>query len=384
MTNSKTVSSKLTYSGSPRHLLVFLDGTWNDENGKANDGVTTTIYKLFRALEGDLTETNIPHTIKHEKHIALYFRGIGNDDDNSMIGSWFFGAFGGSEKRIRDHAFVSIIEHYRAGDKISIFGFSRGSATARLLASNLEKKGIPASVRVHSKNQKNSSTGVTEAVYKEYSNLSKKKEDKVQVQFLGILDTVGAFGIPIDFGFGSQKINLFKDLTVSQNVKQVVHCVSIDESREPFIPTLCNRATNVDELWFAGVHADIGGGYLQSNLSRIPLNYMVSKLTEVFTDDPIEFNELRLMKLIEYDLDDEFHLHHHGDGFIKARRAIIVLSNGEESKFPPKIHVSVLKIMESKKLYLATPFDSFTTIERIQYFPKSVNGLLGKYKIIEE
>ncbi|HIA59397.1 MAG TPA: DUF2235 domain-containing protein [Gammaproteobacteria bacterium] len=98
------------------------------------------MYKLFRVLKGRLTQKSIPHIIEHEEHLALYFRGIGNDDDSSMLGSFYYGVFGGSEKRIRDHAYVSIVEHYRKGDRISIFGFSRGAASARLLASDLKKK----------------------------------------------------------------------------------------------------------------------------------------------------------------------------------------------------------------------------------------------------
>ena len=47
MADTRTVKSNLTYKGTPRHLLVFMDGTWNDENGRDNDGVTTNIYKLL-------------------------------------------------------------------------------------------------------------------------------------------------------------------------------------------------------------------------------------------------------------------------------------------------------------------------------------------------
>ena len=64
MSDKREVSSDLDYSGEPRHLLVFMDGTWNDENGIGNDGITTNIYKLFRALEGKLKNKSIPHTIR--------------------------------------------------------------------------------------------------------------------------------------------------------------------------------------------------------------------------------------------------------------------------------------------------------------------------------
>ena len=122
-----------------------------------------------------------------------------------MVGSWFKGAFGGSEKRIRDSAYCGIVEHYRKGDIISIFGFSRGSATARMLASDLYKNGIVASIEVHTKDEENKSTGTIEEVYKKYDDKSNEALSEIDVNFLGIFDTVGAFGIPIDLGFGFQK-----------------------------------------------------------------------------------------------------------------------------------------------------------------------------------
>ncbi|MCH6258462.1 DUF2235 domain-containing protein [Puniceicoccaceae bacterium K14] len=378
----KTVHSDLNYNGSPRHLLVFMDGTWNDENGKDNDGITTNIYKLFRSLEGSLSDKSIPHTITHDKHVALYYRGIGNDDDNNMVGSWFKGAFGGSEKRIRDSAYCGIVEHYRKGDTISIFGFSRGSASARMLASDLRKEGIVASIEVHTKKEKNESTGKTEDVYKKYDNKSSTTLMDIEVSFLGIFDTVGAFGIPVDIGFGFQKLNLFKDLDVSSNVKNVVHCLGIDESRTPFTPTLCNKADHVDEVWFSGVHSDIGGGYRHNQLSKIPMNYMVKKLKATFSNNPIPFDSAKLREITEYTLTDQFQLHHHGDGAIKERRKIEVLRKGEPSGNKPKIHDSVFKLMKSQNIYLSIPCESFSRLEQICYLPKSVNGLMGKYSIV--
>ncbi len=384
MTSTRVVKSNLNYSGRPRHLLIFMDGTWNDENGRENDGVTTSIYNLFRALKGRLSQKSIPHIIEHEEHLALYFRGIGNDDDNSMLGSFYYGAFGGSEKRIRDHAYVSVVEHYRKGDRISIFGFSRGSASARLLASDLKKEGIAKSISIHYKREKNKSTGNRELVYKKYSKISALREAAVPVWFLGIFDTVGAFGIPIDLGFDFQKINLFRDLTVPTNVKKVVHCVSIDENRKSFIPSLCNNASNVIEVWFAGVHADIGGGYRHPQLECIPLNYMIEKLNKTFSSNPIACDATRLVKLTAYNLDEnEFHLHYHGDGIVKKRRQIVVLEGDDNSTKKPAIHSSVFELMNSKNIILSTVFDGFARIEAIRYLPKSVNGLMGKFELIE-
>ena len=221
-------------------------------------------------------------------------------------------------------------------------------------------------------------------MYKKYSKISATREADVAVRFLGIFDTVGAFGIPVDIGFGFQKINLFKDLTVSTNVKRIVHCVSIDENRKPFIPTLCNKARNVSEVWFTGVHADIGGGYGHPQLGRIPLDYMLRRLNKTFSNNPVAFDKAKLAQLTAYNLEaDEFHLHYHGDGFVKKRREIVVLEDGESSRDKPAIHSSVFTLMDSEKLILSTTFDGFAKIEAIRYMPKSVNGLMGKFELVE-
>lgn len=364
----------------PRHLLVFLDGTWNDENGKENDGLTTNIYKLFDALEGDRHPfTGIPMVKEHAEHLALYFRGIGNDDDNSMAGTFFKGAFGGSEKRIRDSAYCAIVKHYRKGDHISIFGFSRGAASARMLAGDIAREGIANNITVHFDTEENKSTKVEEEVFKKYSAKG-EAHHRPKVNFLGIFDTVGAFGIPINIGFGFQKINLFKDLGIHPHVEKVVHCVSIDESREPFIPTLCNKRDGVDEVFFAGVHSDIGGGYRQNQLSAIPTKYMLQQLDKHYSHKPINFNQHAVQKLQHYDLTrDEFMIHHHGDGFAKARRAVHVIENDEPTTIAPKIHESVFSLMDSKHVYVSTTTDSYDKIDSVRYCPKSVSGLMGNY-----
>ncbi len=221
-------------------------------------------------------------------------------------------------------------------------------------------------------------------MYKKYSKISTIREVAVAVRFLGIFDTVGAFGIPVEIGFGFQKINLFKDLTVSANVKTVVHCVSIDENRKPFIPTLCNQARNVSEVWFAGVHADIGGGYGHPQLGRIPLSYMLGRLDKTFSNNRVAFDKVKLSQLTDYNLGvDEFHLHYHGDGIVKKRRDIVVLKDGENSGNKPAIHSSVFNLMDSKKLILSTTFDGFAKIEAIRYMPKSITGLMGNFALIE-
>ena len=137
-----------------RNLLVFMDGTWNDENGRNNDGAVTNIYKLFTALAGSDQSDNIPFTRSNNKNLGLYFRGVGNDEDNIKAMGYYQGMFGAGEKNIRDHAYASICKHYRPGDRICILGFSRGASSARLLASKLDKHGLPKEITLRYKTAK--------------------------------------------------------------------------------------------------------------------------------------------------------------------------------------------------------------------------------------
>jgi uncharacterized protein (DUF2235 family) len=369
---SKLINSAYNKSNpKPRHLMIFLDGTWNDENGRENDGVTTSIYRLFRAVKGSLDEKDVPNVISGENQVALYFRGVGNDDDNGMVGSYFEGVFGAGEKRIRDNAYCHIVKHYRKGDHLSIFGFSRGAACARILAGSLARRGLYDSVRYHYSQTENENTGTGETVYKKYSDESKKRFP-IDVAFLGIFDTVGAFGVPIDLGFSFQKVNLFKDMTVAPNVKRVVHCVAIDETREPFIPTLCNSARHIDEVWFAGVHADIGGGYRHRELAAYPLCYMLERLNQSFAEKPIAFDDNVVSDLVYVDKGGSFNMHYHGDGAKMDPRSIFVLLNDKPSRRKPKIHRSVFDLMRCEKAYLADITHSFASVQKILYSPRGI------------
>lgn len=112
--------------------------------------------------------------------------------------------------------------------------------------------------------------------------------EETDITFIGVWDTVGALGIPV----GTGRIPLlsrlweFHDTTLSSHVRNAYHAVSIDEQRKPFKPTLWVRKDGepelapkqtVEQVWFAGVHADIGGGYGDTALSEIPLRWMALK-----------------------------------------------------------------------------------------------------------
>ena len=371
----ETYQVNLSDSPVERNLLVFMDGTWNDENGRNNDGAVTNIYKLFSALAGTDQSDHIPFTRSNNKNLGLYFRGVGNDEDNIKVMGYYQGAFGAGEKNIRDHAYASVCKHYRPGDRICILGYSRGASSARLLASKLEKHGLPKEITLKYRSAKNKQTGQTNQLFTGY----KAKDEgsaNVDVEFLGLFDTVGAFGIPINLGpLNFQKINLFKDLSLAKNIKRAVHCLALDESREPFIPTLTNLSHHIDEVWFPGVHGDVGGGNHDGALGNITMDYMVSSLNAAVSD--IQYRAATLQKHTAYNLtNDEFILHYHGDGFFKHGRELEVLVKEKPSSVQkPRVHESVRTLMQGDNMFYTERYNSFATKVPIKYDPLNLRDV---------
>ena len=94
------------------------------------------------------------------------------------------------------------------------------------------------------------------------------------IRFLGVFDIVAAFGIPIDIGLNFNRINLGYRLGLSKAVKHCYHALALDESRKAFRPT---RVKAGCEVWFRGVHSDVGGGNNNHALNDISLRWMLHK-----------------------------------------------------------------------------------------------------------
>jgi len=94
------------------------------------------------------------------------------------------------------------------------------------------------------------------------------------VRFLGVWDVVAAFGIPVDLGFRFNRINLGYKLGLSKGVKACYHGLALDEARQAFRPT---RLKGGCEVWFRGVHSDVGGGNDNHALNDIALRWMLNK-----------------------------------------------------------------------------------------------------------
>lgn len=247
----------------PKSIIVCLDGTWNKPGCDAN-GVdeSTNVYRISQAL-------NIPG----HRQVALYVKGIGNADENNWLGKQLGGISGLGWLTQLHRAYAQLVETYRCGDRIFIFGFSRGAAVARMLALYLQENGVADSFRTGRRTIGPPSKRRKSRFFVELG----RNRVPVKIELLGLWDTVGSFGLPRNIGFLKfQRWNLFKKLSLAKNVRRAVHLVAIDEARATFHPTLLEPGSRVTELWMPGMHSDVGGGGTP-RISNIALRYMLER-----------------------------------------------------------------------------------------------------------
>jgi uncharacterized protein (DUF2235 family) len=262
-----------------KNIIVCLDGTGNQLKAEGN----TNVVRLYEMLDlGDPT-----------RQIAYYDPGVGTF---SAAGAWtpwsrrlsrLFGlAFGSGLRTNLAEAYGYLIQHYQPGDRIFVFGFSRGAYTARALAGLLKAVGL---LRPGAKNL------VPYAITTYTKNRDWRKDDWAQLHRFAkaFSDPVdGRFGIPIEYlgiwdsvkAAGVLKWNLRWLYTRKiPNVRRVRHAVSIDEKRRPYSEYLITHPTEspanphaVEEVWFAGVHSDVGGTFEDDpRLPTIALKWIV-------------------------------------------------------------------------------------------------------------
>lgn len=218
--------------------------------------------------------------------------------------------------------------------------------------------------------------------------ISSGKKHNVDVEFLGVWDTVGAFGIPINIlGIPFARWNLFKDMHVAKNVKNAVHCVCMDETRNAYVPTLMNYKPGVvEEVWFPGVHSDVGGSYKENAMGKISFGFMVDRLNKHSKKykNKIKFKKDVLNNYTEIEEKEEFVFHFFGLGWKKSIRKIYVLKdNKEDENLSPKIHASMIKLQRSRKTTSLVRFGKTTKTLRIQYNPPNAKIIRDRYKIVD-
>jgi uncharacterized protein (DUF2235 family) len=300
-----------------RNIIICCDGTGNEISQNISN-----VLKLYRCLRK--TEKTEP------RQLVYYDPGVGTlarpdpwhkfkQDFNAILG--LATGYGLDDNVLAAYDFL--VHHYQHGDQIYLFGFSRGAYTVRVLAGLIHKIGLITPEQVNL-------AGSGLIAYKQFSSDEAPKlrarfksaievasgEDAVQtpfdnaaqfaritssrwptIRFVGVWDTVASVIVPRADRFYWPSLEELAFTLVNPSVQTFRQAISIDERRcmfrlkkwddpQTFKHNRFNNAhaepQDILQVWFAGVHADIGGGYpeKESGLSKYPLLWMIDEATK--------------------------------------------------------------------------------------------------------
>jgi hypothetical protein len=325
-----------------KRLVVCSDGTWNtpdqEEYGKP---CPTNVVRLRNCI-AEIGDDGVEQRV-------YYHPGVGTE------GGWFSrsagGAYGkGLDQNIKS-AYSWLATNYEDGDRVYFFGFSRGAYTVRSLGGMISACGLLDLREIAA----TEAWARIEKAYDECYRVTKERRGRwfedswpfhfggrpVPIELIGVWDTVGALGIPNDMGL----LNLlddperwrFHDTALGKNVVRARQAMALDEERASFTPTRWDPDPDRDivQLWFAGVHADVGGGYGDCGLADIALKWMIGEAEEA----GLFFRPKAVAQVA-----DDFRgtLHHSATGVFRALRTrprgVPSVSHGNTS-----LHPSVLE-----------------------------------------
>ncbi len=241
-----------------KRIIICSDGTWQSPESDH----PTHVMRLARGIAPNDADTC--------KQVVYYDWGVGTESNRIRAGAT--GA--GIDKNIMD-CYRFVVHNYDLGDQLFFFGFSRGAYTVRSLAGFIRNCGVlkrAHAARIPEAYELYRGRGASTAPSQSRSRSFRKKyavTDRTKIEFVGVWDTVGALGIPAPFlGTLGTTRYLFHDTSPSKIICHARHAVSIDENRQDFEPALWESKPGIDlkQVWFAGVHTDIGGGYAERGL----------------------------------------------------------------------------------------------------------------------
>jgi len=300
----------------PKSIVFCADGTWNglgQGDGQDVQADATNVLRLFAALAGEVTPESLRKQDEKEKvaagsdgaviQVAKYLHGVG--DSGNAIRRLLGGVFGEGfiERIVRGYTFLS--RNYQAGDRIFLAGFSRGAYTVRALGGMVTRMGLlpPQAMRAddgsydaekayrlgvyvwsayrRAAGKQSTLLGYLEEFKAEPIDLATLVRD-VDIEAIGVWDTVGALGVPVYNLADASKVDIFEfaDRVLSAKVRYGFQALAIDEQRSDFEPTLWDDRTDVHQRWFCGAHADVGGGYPTQDLSQCSLDWMIGRLRD--------------------------------------------------------------------------------------------------------
>jgi Uncharacterized alpha/beta hydrolase domain (DUF2235) len=305
-----------------KKIVVFADGT-----GNAFTVQQSNIWRLYESL--DQTQPD---------QIAHYIKGVGTSGFKPFAALDGATGFGVPSNVRKLYTFISW--NWETGDELYMFGFSRGAFTIRTLTGLIQHEGLlPVSFHNRQGQSENVSRGemrrnarmawrsyrykttppwtlptiwvtrwVRDALlyvwrclhvwcgcrgYHSYTELAQEikaqNRDKTTIKFVGLFDTVEAYGVPLEELRTAISVSIwpitFKNKLLCGKVETARHALSLDDERVTFHPLQLEsekpeseKPERIKEVWFAGVHSDVGGGYPEDDLAHVPLTWMIGEL----------------------------------------------------------------------------------------------------------
>ncbi len=262
----------------PKRLALFFDGTWNtpDSNEDVDGDKNTNVCRLYKAVLPAGGGT---------KQVAWYQEGVGTKWYNRLRG----GIFGVGLSTNIQNGYRFLIDSYEPGDEVFLFGFSRGAYTARSLVGLVRNSGllkkehaslVPQAYSLYRTRDKEG--GGADSANARFFRQKYARDAKIKC--LGVWDTVGALGVPLSsFEWFNRSYYAFHDTELSGIVENAFHALAIDEHREDYPATLwapkAKPNQRIEQVWFAGAHSNVGGGYTDKVLADITLDWMAGRAT---------------------------------------------------------------------------------------------------------
>jgi uncharacterized protein (DUF2235 family) len=281
---------------SGKNIVICSDGTGNT----AIKGRGTNVFKIFESV--DLNSHRFDPKLPPQ--VAIYDDGVGTESFKllKILG----GAFGYGLSRNVRQLYKELCRIYDPRDRIYLFGFSRGAFTVRTLAGMITTCGI-----IDAAKQKNADEfeAAVRRAYRVYRSRYRTDLVKIfrgepdrsvieafrsqychqgeRIAFIGVWDTVDAVGLPMKIANVINKsIYQFKfpNLELSASVDHAAHALAVDDERQSFHPLLWDESKPrknpqqiLEQVWFAGAHSNVGGGYPKQGMSLVALDWIMSR-----------------------------------------------------------------------------------------------------------
>ena len=303
-----------------KRLIVCSDGTWRDSQSDLMLGkipIPSNVTRISQAIKS-VSSDGIPQ-------VVFYQAGVGTQGGllSRVIGGAT--AQGLSENIRAGYSFLA--NNYTEGDDIFFFGFSRGAFTVRSIAGLIDgvglltKDGLPylAEIFTDWENRLNPAyrpanpnlpfpdkPSASDPRYKQLLLKNYLSRLDVPIKVVGVWDTVGLLGIPrigwLPMQNRSTKGYLFYDTRLNDHILNAFQALALDEERAAFSPAVWERPpgnnTNLRQVWFPGVHSNIGGGKADQGQANITLAWMMAQV-ESF----IDFEEDYILEQHDFTLD---------------------------------------------------------------------------------